>query len=58
MTKSKQVTIILSDEIKNRIATVELTGFIELVAELLAKERIKEITESRVVDLPIYNSNG
>jgi len=46
MTKKENITVILGDDVKERIANADFSRFIELLAELIAKERIKEITES------------
>ena len=44
MANSKEVTVVLNEELKERIATADLGGFVEHIAELIARERIKEIT--------------
>jgi len=46
MPKKQNITVLLGDDVKERIANADLSGFIDLLAELIAKERIKEITES------------
>ncbi len=44
----KQETIVVSeDDVRETIANSDLSRFIELLAELIAEERIREITESK-----------
>ena len=47
MKNNKDVTVILEDDAKERIANAELSAFIDLLAELIAKESIRKITESK-----------
>ncbi len=46
MTNRAETKIVPSKELKDRIATADLSGFIDLLAELIAEERIKENIES------------
>ena len=42
--KKKEVAVILSDELKEDIKKADLSGYIDLIADLIARERILEIT--------------
>lgn len=49
MTKKQEITVVLGDDVKERMANADLSGFIDLLADLIAVERIKEMnmTEDR-----------
>ena len=46
MARRQEVFIDLSDELKEQIAAADLGGLIELLADLLAEERIRELSET------------
>jgi len=53
MSKKREVFVVLGDDVKERIAKANLSGFIDLLAELIAKERIKEINTIKTETLEI-----
>ncbi len=48
MGKKQDVKVVLSDELKEHIANTDLSGLIELIAEMLVDEWLKETTECRL----------
>jgi len=46
MARRQEVFIDLSDELKEQIAAADLSGLIEFITDLLAEERIREISKT------------